>query len=68
MLPALTKVLGVDPSATNEEIKKAYRKMAVQHHPDKYSQMGEEHQKAAKEKFQKIQEAYENVKKERGIK
>ncbi len=61
------KVLGVDHTATNEEVKKAYRKMAVKHHPDKYTQMGEEHEKAAKEKFQKIQDAYETIKKERGM-
>ena len=62
------KVLGIESSAIESEIKKAYRKMAVKHHPDKYNQMGEEHQKAAKEKFQKLQEAYETIKKERGIK
>lgn len=61
------KALGLDKTATNEEVKKAYRKMAVQHHPDKYAQMGEEHQHAAKEKFQKIQDAYETIKKERGL-
>ena len=62
------KVLGIDASASEAEIKKAYRKMAVKHHPDKYNQMGEEHQKAAKEKFQKLQDAYQTIKKERGIK
>lgn len=61
------KALGVDKSSSDEDIKKAYRKMAVAHHPDKYATMGEEHQKAAKEKFQKIQEAYEIIKKERGL-
>lgn len=61
------KALGIDKQATEIEIKKAYRKMAVQHHPDKYAQMGEEHQQAAKEKFQKIQEAYETIRKERGL-
>ena len=39
--------------------------MAIKYHPDKVSQLGEQHQKAAKEKFQKVQEAYENIKKER---
>ena len=61
------RVLGIEPSATEEEIKKAYRQMAIRYHPDKVAQMGEEYQKGAKEKFQKIQEAYENIKKTRGI-
>lgn len=61
------KVLGIEPSATEEEIKKAYRQMAVKHHPDKVAAMGEEYQKGAKEKFQKIQEAYDNIKKARGF-
>lgn len=61
------KVLGIENRASDEELKKAYRKMAVKHHPDKYNQLGEEQQKAAKEKFQKIQQAYEQIKKERGL-
>lgn len=60
-------VLGIEPTATEEEIKKAYRQMAVRYHPDKVAHMGEEYQKGAKEKFQKVQDAYENIKKERGI-
>lgn len=62
------KVLGIEQDATDEEVKKAYRKMAVKFHPDKVSQMGEEYQKGAKEKFQKIQDAYDAIKKQRGIK
>ena len=62
------KILGVTANASNEEIKKAYRKMAIAHHPDKVASMGEEYQKGAKEKFLKIQEAYENIKKSRGFK
>ena len=61
------KVLGVSSNASDEEIKKAYRKMAVKYHPDKVSQMGEDVQKAAKEKFQKLNAAYETIKKQRGI-
>jgi DnaJ like chaperone protein len=61
------RVLGIEPTATEEEIKKAYRAMAVRHHPDKVTHMGEEYQKGAKEKFQKIQESYESIKKARGI-
>ncbi|MEX1192532.1 MAG: TerB family tellurite resistance protein [Brumimicrobium sp.] len=59
------KILGVEKSATDQEVKKAYRKMAVRYHPDKVAQAGEEYEKGAKEKFQRIQEAYDNIKKER---
>lgn len=62
------KVLGLDKDATDDEVKKAYRKMAIKFHPDKVEQMGEEYQKGAKEKFQKIQDSYEAIKKRRGIK
>ena len=62
------KVLGIDATASDEEIKKAYRKMAIVFHPDKVAQMGEEYQKGAKEKFQQIQDSYENLKKKRGFK
>jgi DnaJ like chaperone protein len=61
------KVLGIESSATDEEVKKAYRQMAIKYHPDKVAQLGEEYQLGAKEKFQKIQEAYENIKKKRGM-
>jgi DnaJ like chaperone protein len=60
-------ILGVSKSASAEEIKKAYRQMAIRYHPDKVIHMGEEYQKGAKEKFQKIQEAYENIKKAKGM-
>ncbi len=60
-------VLGIERDATEDEIKKAYRQMAVRYHPDKVAAMGDEYQKGAQEKFQKIQEAYENIKKQRGI-
>ncbi len=61
------KILGITKSATDQEVKKAYRKMAVEHHPDKFAALGEAHVKGAKEKFQKIQDAYETIKKERGM-
>lgn len=61
------KILEIDKSATDEEVKKAYRKMATKYHPDKVSYLGEEFRNAAKEKFQKLSEAYENIKKERGM-
>lgn len=61
------KILEIESTATDDEIKKAYRKMAVKFHPDKVSHLGEEFQKSAKEKFQKVQDAYEILKKERGF-
>lgn len=64
---AAYKILEIEPSASNDEIKKAYRKMAIKYHPDKVSYLGEEFRKTANEKFQKVNEAYEKIKKERGI-
>lgn len=61
------KILGIEPSATNEEVKKAYRKMAIKYHPDKVATLGEDVQKAAEEKFKAISQAYEAICKERGI-
>ncbi|WP_321515745.1 TerB family tellurite resistance protein [Marinifilum fragile] len=61
------KILGLTKDATDEEVKKAYKKMAVKYHPDKVSYLGEDVQEAAKEKFQKVNEAFEKIKKERGF-
>ena len=61
------KALEITSDASSEEVKKAYRQMALKYHPDKVLDLGEEHQQAAKEKFQKIQAAYERIKKERGM-
>ena len=62
------KILEIDKNATDDEVKKAYRRMAVKYHPDKVSHLGEEFQNGAKEKFQKVQEAFSNIKKQRGMK
>jgi DnaJ like chaperone protein len=61
------RVLEISPDATDEEVKKAYRKMAVKYHPDKVSHLDEKIQKAAKEKFQELSAAYEVIKKQRGL-
>ena len=61
------KILGIAPSATDEEVKKAYRRMAVKYHPDKVATLGEDVQKAAEEKFKAISQAYEAICRERGI-
>lgn len=53
------EVLGVAKNATADEIKKAYRKKAIQFHPDKYSDKPESEQKAAEEKFKEAAEAYD---------
>lgn len=60
-------VLEIDPSATDDEVRQAYRRMAMKNHPDKVATLGPEVQKAAEEKFRQIQEAYETIKKERGL-
>lgn len=65
---SIYQILEITKAATNDELKKAYRRMAVKYHPDKVSHLGETHQKAAKEKFQKLTDAYERIKKERGLK
>lgn len=61
------KILEINKSATNDDVKTAYRKMVKKYHPDKLQDLGEEHLKGAKEKFQSIQDAYEKIKKERGL-
>lgn len=58
-------ILSIQPSASLEEIKHAYRLQAARYHPDKVSHLGEEFQTLAKEKFQDIQWAYETLMKRR---
>ena len=61
------KILEISDTATNEEVKKAYRAMAKKYHPDKLQYKDPALVKGAQEKFQKVQEAYELIQKERGI-
>jgi DnaJ like chaperone protein len=60
-------ILELTPDATNDEVKKAYRRLAVQYHPDKVAHLGEDIKKAATEKFQNLNAAYEEIKKQRGM-
>ena len=60
--------LGLTASATDDEIKKAYRKMAMQYHPDRQINASETEQKWAAEKFRAVQKAYEHIKQQRNIK
>ena len=62
------KILEIEPGATEEEVKAAYRKMAMKYHPDRVTHLGQDFQKVANEKFQKVNEAYEKIKKQRGFK
>ena len=61
------KILEITKEASTAEVKKAYRKMVKKYHPDKLVGLGKEHLKGANEKFQSIQEAYDRIKKEKGM-
>lgn len=52
------KILGLSRSATEDEVKKAYRKLALKHHPDRHSNASEEEKAEAERKFKEIGEAY----------
>ena len=62
------KVLEIDPSASDDEVRAAYRKLALKHHPDRVATLGEDIRKAAEEKFQDINNAKERIYKARGMK
>jgi DnaJ like chaperone protein len=61
------QILEIEKNASDDDVKKAYKKMAVKYHPDKVAYLGDDVKNKAKEKFQKLQEAYEKIKTTRGM-
>ena len=61
------KILEIEKSVSDEEVKKAYRKMAKKYHPDRVVTQDEAIKKGAEEKFKQVQKAYETIQKERGM-
>lgn len=66
-LEAAYKVLEISPSATDDEVKTAYRKLALKHHPDRVASLGDDIRKAAEEKFRQINEAKDQIYKARNL-
>jgi DnaJ like chaperone protein len=62
------KVLEVSPDATDQEVRAAYRSLALKHHPDKVATLGDDVKRAAEKKFQQINSAKEKIYKARGMK
>ncbi len=60
------KILDVSPSASEDEVKKAYRKLALRFHPDRLQGLTDSEKKSAEDKFIRVQKAYENIKKNKG--
>ena len=61
-------ILEIDSTVSDQDVKKAYRKMANKYHPDKVSHLGKDLQKVAEEKFKSVNNSYQTIKKERGLK
>ncbi|MEI6049226.1 MAG: TerB family tellurite resistance protein [Bacteroidota bacterium] len=61
------KILEIDPASSNDDVKKSYRRMAMKYHPDKVSHLGDDFKKSADEKFKKVNEAYQKIKRERNM-
>ncbi len=64
---AYYKILEINPGVSNEEVKKAYRRMARKYHPDMVSHLGDDFKEIANKKFRKVNEAYEKIKKSRNM-
>ena len=66
-LEAAYKVFGLSPDASDDEVRKAYRALALKHHPDRVATLGEDVRKAAEKKFQEINAAKDLIYKSRGL-
>lgn len=66
-LDAAYKVLEVAPTASDEEVRKAYKRLALKHHPDRVGTLGEDIRRAAERKFQELGEAKDRIYKARGM-
>jgi len=66
-LDAAYKVLGITADANDDEVKAAYRRMALKHHPDRVATLGDDVRKAAEKKLQEINAAKETIYKARGL-
>ena len=67
MAEDLYAILGVSKGASDSEIKSSYRKLARKYHPDKVSHLGDDFAKFAEEKFKSVNDAYQQIKKERDM-
>lgn len=61
------EILGIDRDASIDEVKSAYRQLSMENHPDKVANLGPEFVRVAEEKFKTIQEAYEEIRREKGF-
>ena len=61
------RILEIDPSTSDKQVKEAYRKMANKYHPDKVAHLGQKMQSIAEEKFKSVNDAYQQIKKDRNL-
>ena len=64
---AAYRILEIDPSTSDKKVKEAYRKMANKYHPDKVAHLGQKMQTVAEEKFKSVNDAYQQIKKDRNL-
>lgn len=61
-------LLGIKPEASNDEVKKAYRKLVMLYHPDRLTGKSDAEKKVAAQKFDEITSAYDSIRNQRGMK